>query len=358
MTQSADLLPKTPKTLPLRAAALAAAKAVALGGAMLALLLQAAPAGAAQKVTIMLNWLPGGAHVPIFYAKGAGHYKKAGIDAEILSTRGSRNALAALGKGEAQFAIVEASELFSQRADGIEATGVMAYFLRSPNAILTLKRADLRRLSDLAGKRIAAPRASFPRVLFPDLRGRGKIDLAKVKWLTLAPGDLLPALIGGRVDAVASSVMVAHQYREAAQEKGKKISVLSYADAGVNPYSLVLVAPNSFILKNEGLAKSFVRATAEGVAAALERPSAALRVFLKANPATAPDRVRAEWRTAHSLIYPPAARGKALGKFEKGRMKRMRKFLMRLQTFRTVPSTFGIYSNRLLPSLRPKPKSL
>ena len=185
MTQSADLLPKTPKTLPPRAAALAAA----LGGAFLALLLQAAPAESAQKVTIMLNWLPGGAHVPIFYAKGAGHYKKAGIDAEILSTRGSRNALAALGKGEAQFAIVEASELFSQRADGIEATGVMAYFLRSPNAILTLKRADLRRLSDLTGKRIAAPRASFPRVLFPDLRGKGKIDLAKVKWLTLAPGE-------------------------------------------------------------------------------------------------------------------------------------------------------------------------
>ena len=71
----------------------------------------------------MLNWLPGGAHVPIFYAKGAGHYKKAGIDAEILSTRGSRDALAALGKGEAQFALVEASELFSQRTGGIEATG-------------------------------------------------------------------------------------------------------------------------------------------------------------------------------------------------------------------------------------------
>ena len=118
------------------------------------------------------------------------------------------------------------------------------------------------------------------------------------------------------------------------------------------------MAPKSFISKKAGLAKSFVRATAEGMAAALERPSAALRVFLKANPATVPDRVRAEWRTAHSLIYPPSARGKALGKFDTGRMKRMRKFLMRLQTFRAVPSTFGIYSNHLLPSLRPKPKSL
>ena len=87
-------------------------------------------------------------------------------------------------------------------------------------------------------------------------------------------------------------------------------------------------------------------------------PSDSLRVFLKANPATAPDGVRAEWRTAHSLIYPPAARGKALGRFDMGQMKRMRKFLMRLQTFRAVPSTFDIYSNRLLPSLRPKPKSL
>ena len=58
------------------------------------------------------------------------------------------------------------------------------------------------------------------------------------------------------------------------------------------------------------------------------------------------------------LVRNAKTRGKALGKFDTGRMKRMRKFLMRLQTFRTVPSTFGIYSNRLLPSLRPKPKSL
>ena len=134
----------------------------------------------AAKVTIMLNWLPGGAHVPIFYAQAAGFYKKSGIDAVIESTRGSRDAMDSLGSGKAQFAIAEATELFASRADDVKAVGVMAYFGHSPNAIFTLKRPDISSLSDLNGMRIAAPRSSFPRIMFPALKTAGKVNLKKI----------------------------------------------------------------------------------------------------------------------------------------------------------------------------------
>ena len=39
-----------------------------------------------------------------------------------------------------------AAELFARRAGGTDALGVMVYFARSPNAILTLKRSGARRL--------------------------------------------------------------------------------------------------------------------------------------------------------------------------------------------------------------------
>ena len=323
-----------------------------------AALLAPPPTAAADRVTIVLNWLPGGAHVPIYYARDAGFYKKAGIEVEIRSSRGSREALSALGAGKAQFAITEAAELFSRRADGLKPVGVMAYFNKSPNAVLALNGSGIRRIADLAGKRIAAPRSSLPRILFPRLAGEGKINLKEVHWVSLAPAELMPALIAGKVDAVASSTMVAHQYRVAASKKGGALSVLPLADAGVNIYSLVLAAPKAFITKKPGLAKSFVRATAEGVAAALERPGAALKIFLKANPAAIRPRARAEWRVAHSLIYPLEARRSPLGRFERSRIEEMRKILTRIRNLRTVSSSIDVYSNELVPALRPRPGAL
>ena len=320
-----------------------------------AIFLQAQPAGAAGRVTIMLNWLPGGAHVPLFYAQGTGIYKKAGISVDIRGTRGSREALNALAAGKAQFAIAEAAEIFSKRTDNLRLTAVMAYFGKSPNAILALRRSGIRRLSDLAGRRVAAPRSSLPRLLFPGLRAGAKLDLRKVSWLSLPPAELLPALIGGKADAVASSAMVAFQYRAAAREKGESLTVLPFAEAGVNPYSLVLAAPKTFIQKNAALAKAFVRATAEGVAAALERPGPAFEIFIQANPALIPERAKAEWRVAHSLIYPPEARGAALGVFQKDRVEKTRKSLARIRNLQTVSSSIGVYSNDLLPRLRPRP---
>ena len=326
--------------------------------ALAAVLFSGSPASAASKFTLMLNWLPGGSHVPIFYARDAGFYKKAGVAVNILSARGSRNAFEALRKGKAHFAIAEAAELFIQRGGGLDALGTMVYFNRSPNTIFTLQRADIRGLADLAGKRLAAPRTSFPRVLFKELGARGKINLKKIRWLNLSPGELLPALVEGKIDAVASSTMVAHQYRKAARRKGKKIAVYPYADAGVNPYSLLLISMESVLAKDPTAAAAFVRATAEGLAAALERPREAFRVFLRGNPGQEPERARAEWREALSLIHPKGAGSAGLGQFEKGRMENTRKILSGIRNLRPGTSSADLYTNRLLPVLRPKPGSL
>jgi len=330
--------------------------AIAAAFALVSTFVHPPPALAAQQVTLMLNWLPGGAHVPFFYAHQAGFYKRAGIEIEIQSARGSAGAIAALSQGKAHFVIAEAAELFTEHANGLRVTGVMVYFSRSPNAVFTLKRPDISQLFDLAGKRIAAVRSSFSRFLFPALSAKGKIDLAKVHWQNLPPKSLLPALVRGKIDAVASSTMVAYQYRTAAQKKGKRLFILPLADAGVNPYSLILATSQEFIEKSSVLVRAFVRATAQGTAAALERPREALMAFLKVNPAALPARVGAEWRVAHSLIYSPQSSGPGFGKFSHSRIEEMRNILARLQRLQTIPSTIGVYSNAFMPSIRPLPR--
>ncbi|MEK9725904.1 MAG: ABC transporter substrate-binding protein, partial [Rhodospirillaceae bacterium] len=50
---------------------------------------QAGPAAAAEKVNFVLNWVPGGDHAPVYWAKEQGWYDKVGIDLVIENGTGS-----------------------------------------------------------------------------------------------------------------------------------------------------------------------------------------------------------------------------------------------------------------------------
>jgi len=51
--------------------------------------LSAAPAAAADKVVLMLNWYVYGEHAPFYYGKAKGIYAAENIDLEIQEGRGS-----------------------------------------------------------------------------------------------------------------------------------------------------------------------------------------------------------------------------------------------------------------------------
>ncbi|MEP7302102.1 MAG: ABC transporter substrate-binding protein, partial [Caldimonas sp.] len=61
--------------------------------------LAATPAFAQTKVDFILNWVPGGDHVPYYYAKKMGWYKDAGIDLNIEPGKGSAVAVQKVGAG-------------------------------------------------------------------------------------------------------------------------------------------------------------------------------------------------------------------------------------------------------------------
>ncbi|MEK6711401.1 MAG: ABC transporter substrate-binding protein [Nitrospinota bacterium] len=311
------------------------------------------PVQAAQQATLTLNWLPGGAHVPLYYAQSAGHFRRAGLEVKILSARGSREALQALHRGSAQFALAEAAEVYALRGAGIHLVAVMAYFSRGAGALIALRRPDLQRLADLTGKRIGGPPSSFARLLFAELRPAPPFGPGKVQWEDLAPHQLLPALIEGRVDAVAASSLAAHQYRDAAKAAGKEIALFPYAEAGVNPYGLVLVTTEAQIAQDAARVKAFAGAVAQAAADALGRPQDALDAFLKVNPALGPERNGAEWREAMGLIYPPEARRAGLGRFEEERLRHFQSLMGKLPLAKPSAPLTGVFTSQFLPLLRP-----
>ena len=62
---------------------------LAVAVALAATLFAAAPAAAQTRVDFILNWVPGGDHVPYYYAKKMGWYENEGIDLNIEPGKGS-----------------------------------------------------------------------------------------------------------------------------------------------------------------------------------------------------------------------------------------------------------------------------
>ena len=68
--------------------------------------LSAAPAAAADKVVLMLNWYVYGEHAPFYYGKAKGIYATEGIDLEIQEGRGSAATTQAVAAKTADFGYV------------------------------------------------------------------------------------------------------------------------------------------------------------------------------------------------------------------------------------------------------------
>ena len=63
--------------------------------------------GAAEKINFVLNWVPGGARSPVYWAKAQGWYSKAGIDLTIENGTGSGASAKKVGIGRNQVGIAD-----------------------------------------------------------------------------------------------------------------------------------------------------------------------------------------------------------------------------------------------------------
>src|SRR5437588_1191655 len=80
--------------------------------------LAAAPAVAADKVTLMLNWYVYGEHAPFYYGKEKGFYSAQGIDLEIQEGRGSGTVTQVVAAKTVQFGYVDVPTMMRAAVKG------------------------------------------------------------------------------------------------------------------------------------------------------------------------------------------------------------------------------------------------
>src|ERR1700712_3041338 len=118
---------------------------------LLAAMLAMAPASAADKVVLMLNWYVYGEHAPFYYGKEKGLYAAEGIDLEIQEGRGSAVTTQAVAAGSATFGYVDVPTMMRAAIKGAPVVAVGVLVQVNPMSVMGLEEKNIRKPDDIKG---------------------------------------------------------------------------------------------------------------------------------------------------------------------------------------------------------------
>jgi ABC-type nitrate/sulfonate/bicarbonate transport system substrate-binding protein len=202
------------------------ALALALAAPLLAALFGAAPAGAAEAVTLQLKWRHQFAFAGYYAAQAKGYYRDAGLDVTLREAQPGQDALQFVLDGRAQYGVGNSS-LLLRRAAGAPVV-VLASLFQHSASVLAVRLDQQGRRRPWPGSRIAlGPDTEELRVYLQ----HEKVPLAQLSIVAANHGA--EDLLAGRVDAISSYLSSAPYALERA---GLRYELLSPRSAGIDFY--------------------------------------------------------------------------------------------------------------------------
>ncbi|MEJ0069532.1 MAG: ABC transporter substrate-binding protein [Pseudomonadota bacterium] len=155
--------------------------ALAFGAAVIAL--SALPAHAAERVTMLMDFLWQSSQGGFTLAADRGYYAAEGLEVSIDRGQGSGDTISKVASGTYDIGFADVNLLIKFNAENPN-NKVKAFFVAydaSLASIVTLARTGIRVPKDLEGHIIAAPDYDNVRVLFPAFARLAGVDAAKVQ---------------------------------------------------------------------------------------------------------------------------------------------------------------------------------
>jgi NitT/TauT family transport system substrate-binding protein len=251
--------------------------------AMAALLTITATAVAAADtpITFQLNWMAGGPNAGFAAALAEGYYKAAGLDVTLVQGNGSGNTAQLVANGRAQLAYADAVAVMQLIAKGAPMKVVSTIYQSNPNAVMSLRKANIKSVKDLVGKKVGVPSGSSQTTMLPLLWKANAIKEFDINAIDMPPSSMVPALLQGQVDAVLGSI---DSYQIQAESQGAQLDVYRFADHGVPTVSTSIFASNDYLKSNPDVVKKFVAASLKGWSFALDHPEQAIKDLKKVFP--------------------------------------------------------------------------
>ena len=265
--------------------------------------------GQAEPLKLMLDFFPNADHAGIYGAEAGGHFRDVGLDVTVRTPPDPAAPIKQVAAGRVDLAISYEPEVLRARDRGLNVVSVASVVREPLTSIVSLPKARIRRPADLRGKTVGTAGIDYQSAYLRAILERAKVPPSTVKERNVG-FNLAPALLTGKVDAVLG----AFWNYEGLQLKlrRKRPQIIKVQDAGVPPYSeLVLVANGDSLENDPGRVRRFVGALERGTRALRSNTTPALDALLRANRDLDPRLQRESVRVTLPLLLPP--RGKPFG---------------------------------------------
>jgi NitT/TauT family transport system substrate-binding protein len=276
------------------------------------------PALAADRISVALNWVPGGDHAAMYYAKQLGWYKDANLDVDLEAGKGSVGVLQRISNGLSQVGLADMGVAITARGKDAKIVGIMNIYANTALGMYWLKSSGIDSLKDFAGKKIGVPAGDAQRALWPALAAANGVDANSVTWVNLDPNGKLPALKAHAVDITTNFYNLHHIM---SRELGSDMGYLSWAKAGINPYGLSIFANSDYLAANKDAVARFVKVTQRAYQECVKAPSPCVTALVDSYSGLKTENEMVNWQLTMQLMSDEVSRAKGLGFLDPARMQ-------------------------------------
>ncbi len=304
------------------------------------------PAQAADDVTFRLDWKVYGTHAPFFIAEKQGFFKNEGLNVAIKEGGGSSKVVKLMGAGTDTFAFAAGVSTLQGVTRGIPVKSVYGIMQKSPLAVISLKKQNIRTPKDLLGKTVSTSGGGSGTALFNAFLRANGIDTTAVKLAALGRGGRNRAMMAEKVAA-----MLGYSVTEvpALTNKGFEVRAMHFADWEFNTVANGIIINTETEKKNPALIRRFLSAITKGIEFAKANPDATVAYMAERFPHKNAKVLRRELEWTFGLLATKATKGRPLGWQAKSDWARTESVLEKNDLIKQTMPISDYYTNAYVP---------
>ena len=264
-----------------------------LSTTLVLLLLLAAPAGAAEKMTVLLDWFVNPDHAPLFVALEKGFFAKRDLAVELIAPSNPNDPPKLVAAGQADLAVSYQHQHQMQVDQGLPLVRVATLIATPLNSLVVLADSGIKQIADLKGKTVGYSVGGFETALLKVMLAKAGLSMDQVKLVNVN-FSLSPSLLAGQTNAVIGAFRNFELNQlDIEGHSGHAFLVEEY---GVPAYDELILVANKKRLDDRRL-RHFIDALEEGVQYLINHPEESWQLFIKGERQSLDDELnRRAWR--------------------------------------------------------------